>query len=161
MCKNAQRNTDRIKANKKNTSNRMPNGRTWGWLTSQTLTRPVSSKFESKSYRPWANARSATPLVWLCLSPPLVLLILPQMLGGAEVGSQGGGPRIFVCNVTVLAADTSLKCMMPISIQCNFPYIVLQFGADINCPNCALICCAGDSCTALKTGNFHFFALIA
>jgi hypothetical protein len=50
--KNTQRNIDRIKANKKNTSNRMPNRRTWGKLTSSTLTRLVSSKFKSTSYRP-------------------------------------------------------------------------------------------------------------
>ncbi len=71
--------------------------------------------------------------------------------GSGGRGSQGGGPRIFVCDVTVLAASTSLKCMN----------IVLQFGADINCPNCPSICCAVDSCATLTTGNFHFFASIA
>jgi hypothetical protein len=60
-----------------------------------------------------------------------------------------------------LAAGTSLKRMMPISIQSNLPHIVLQFGADLNRPNCPSICCAIDSCAALTTGNFHFFALIA
>jgi hypothetical protein len=81
--------------------------------------------------------------------------------GSGDRGSQGGGPHIFVGNVTVLAAGTSLKCMMPISIQSNLPHIILQFGADLNCPNCPSICCAVDSCATLTTGNFYFFALIA
>jgi hypothetical protein len=81
--------------------------------------------------------------------------------GSGGRGSQGGGPCIFVCDVTVLAAGTSLKRMMPISIQSNLPHIVLQFGADLNCPNCPSIRCAIDSCAALTTGNFHFFASIA
>jgi hypothetical protein len=89
MHKNAQRNIDRIKANQKKTSNRTPNGRTWGRLTSPTLTRPVSSKFQSESNRPWVNARSATPLAWLHPSPPLVLLLPPQMLGEAEAVEVG------------------------------------------------------------------------
>ena len=50
---------------------------------------------------------------------------------------------------------------MPILIQSNLPHIVLQFGADLDCPNCPSICCAVDSCAALTTGNFHFFALVA
>jgi hypothetical protein len=54
-----------------------------------------------------------------------------------------------------------LKCAMPILIQSNLPHIVLQFGADLDCPNCPLICCAVDLCAALTTGNFHFFALVA
>jgi hypothetical protein len=41
------------------------------------------------------------------------------------------------------------------------PHIVLQFGTDLNCPNCPSVCCAVDSCAALTMGNFHFFALIA
>jgi hypothetical protein len=147
------------------TSNRTPNGRTWGQLTSPTLTRPVRSKFKSKSYRPWANARSAKPLAWHHLSPLLVLLLPPQIPGEAEAVEVGAIRVVdhvfFVCNVTVLAAGTSLKHMMPISIQSNFPHIALQFGADLNCPNCPSICCAVDSCAALTTGNFHFFASIA
>jgi hypothetical protein len=81
--------------------------------------------------------------------------------GSGGRGSQGGGPRIFVCNVTVLATGTSLKCMMPISIQSNLPHIILQFGTDINFLNCPSICCAVDSCAALTTENIHFFASIA
>jgi hypothetical protein len=81
--------------------------------------------------------------------------------GSGGRGSQGGGPHIFVCNVTVLAASTSLKHMMPISIQSSLPHIVLQFGADLNRPNCPSICCDIDSCAALTMGNFHFFASIA
>jgi hypothetical protein len=50
---------------------------------------------------------------------------------------------------------------MPISIQSNIPHITLQFGADLNCPNCPSIRCAVNLCAALTTGNFDFFALVA
>ncbi len=40
-------------------------------------------------------------------------------------------------------------------------HIILQFGANLNCPNSPSICCAVDSYAALTTGNFHFFASIA
>ncbi len=78
--------------------------------------------------------------------------------GSRGKGFQGGGPCIFVCNVIVFGAGTALKRMMPITIQSNLPHIVLQFGADLNCPNCLSICCAVDSCATLTTGNSHFFA---
>jgi hypothetical protein len=64
-------------------------------------------------------------------------------------------------DVVVLAAGLPLKHAMPISIQSNLPHITLQFGTDLDCPNCPSICCTGDSCAALTTGNFHFFALVA
>ena len=50
---------------------------------------------------------------------------------------------------------------MPIAIQSNLPHIVMQFGESINCPNCPLIRCAVDTCAALTTGSFHFYAAIA
>jgi hypothetical protein len=73
-------------------------------------------------------------------------------------GRGRGHPRIFVVDVQVLAAGPGLKPMMPVSIQSNLPHIVMQFGLDPNCPNCPSIRCAVDSCAALTTGNFHFFA---
>ena len=50
--------------------------------------------------------------------------------------------------------------MMPVSIQSNLPHIVMKFGLNPDCPNCPSIRCAIDSCAALTTGNFHFFALL-
>ncbi len=50
---------------------------------------------------------------------------------------------------------------MPISIQSTLPHIVLQLGNDLDCPNCPSIRCAVDTCAALSTGSFHFFAAIA
>ena len=50
---------------------------------------------------------------------------------------------------------------MPISIQSNLPHIILQFGTGLNSPNCPSIRCAVNSCAALTTGNFHFFASVA
>jgi hypothetical protein len=76
-------------------------------------------------------------------------------------GRRPGGGVVIVADVIVLAAGSPLKCAMPISIQSNLPHITLQFGADLDCPNCPSICCAVDSFAALTTGNFHFFALVA
>jgi len=70
------------------------------------------------------------------------------------------GGVILVADVVVLAAGLPLKRTMPISIQSNLPHILLQFGADLDSPNCPSIRCAVDSCAALTTGNFHFFASV-
>ncbi len=78
---------------------------------------------------------------------------------GRGRGRPGG--VILVADVVVLAAGLPLKRTMPISIQSNLPHILLQFGADLDSPNCPSICCAVDSCAALTTGNFHFFASVA
>ena len=50
---------------------------------------------------------------------------------------------------------------MPISIQRNLPHIVLQLGNDLDCPDSPLIRRAVDTCAALSTGSFHFFATVA
>ena len=71
------------------------------------------------------------------------------------------GRVILVADLVVLEAGSPLKRTMPISIQSNLPHIILQFGADLDSLNCPSICCAVNSCAALTTGNFHFFALVA
>jgi hypothetical protein len=68
---------------------------------------------------------------------------------------------IFIVDVQVLAAGSTTKKPMPITIQCTLPHIVLQLGNDLDCPNCPSIRCAVDTCAALSTGSFHFFAAIA
>jgi hypothetical protein len=73
----------------------------------------------------------------------------------------GGGGVVLVADVVVLAAGLPLKRAMPISIQSNLPHISLQFGPNLDCPNCPSIRCAVDSCATLTRGNFHFFALVA
>jgi len=70
--------------------------------------------------------------------------------GQGQDGNAGGRGRIFIVDVTVLA--------MPIAIHSNLPHIVMQFGPILDCPHSPSICCAVDSCTALSTGNFHYFA---
>jgi hypothetical protein len=50
--------------------------------------------------------------------------------------------------------------MILIAIHSNLPHIVMQFGTDLDCPNCPSICCAVDSCATLTMGNFHFFAYL-
>jgi len=81
--------------------------------------------------------------------------------GRGGPGRGRGGGVIFVADVVVLAAGSPLKRTMPISIQSNLPHILLQFGTDLDSPNCPSIRCAVDSCAALTTGNFHFFASVA
>jgi hypothetical protein len=77
---------------------------------------------------------------------------------------RGRGPGrgvVLVTDVVVLATGSPLKRAMPISIQSNLPHITIQFGADLDCPNCPLIRCTIDLCAALTTGNFHFFTSVA
>ena len=83
--------------------------------------------------------------------------------GGTGRGSPAGrgGGRVFIVDVTVLAAGPTLKPMMPIAIHSNLPHIVMQFGPTLDCPNSPSIRCAVDSCAALSTGNFHYFASLA
>ncbi len=68
---------------------------------------------------------------------------------------------IFIVDVQVLAAGSTTKKLMPITIQSTLPHIVLQLGNDLDCPNCPSIRCAVDTCAALSTGSFHFFAAIS
>ena len=51
--------------------------------------------------------------------------------------------------------------MMPITNQSNLPQTVLQFGPDLDMADCPQVRCAIDTCAALTTGNFHFFADVA
>jgi hypothetical protein len=81
--------------------------------------------------------------------------------GQGQGGSAGGRGLIFIVDVTILAAGPALKPMMPIAIHSNLPHIVIQFGPILECPHSPSICCAVDSCAALSTGNFHYFASLA
>ncbi len=76
-------------------------------------------------------------------------------------GRGSGGGVVLVADVVVVAAGSPLKRAMPISIQSNLPHITIQFGIDLDCPNCPSIHCVINLCTALTTGNFHFFASVA
>jgi hypothetical protein len=80
---------------------------------------------------------------------------------GRGRGRRPGGGVVLVADVVVLAAGSPLKRAMPISIQSNLPHITIQFGANLDCPNCPSICCTVNLCAALTTGNFHFFASLA
>jgi len=81
--------------------------------------------------------------------------------GQGQGGSAGGRGRIFIIDVTVLAAGPALKPMIPIAIHSNLPHIIMQFGPTLDCPNSPSICCAVDSCATLSTGNFHYVASLA
>jgi hypothetical protein len=64
-----------------------------------------------------------------------------------------------VVNVPIFAASMPLKPQMPISIQST--HIAIKFGEDLDDSHCPTIRCAVDTCAALTTGSFHFFAAIA
>jgi len=84
--------------------------------------------------------------------------IVPANGRGGPGGRVANGSRIFITDVPVLAAESSLKPMMPIAIHSNLPHIVMQMRMTLDYPNNPSIRCAVDSCTALSTGNFHYFA---
>ena len=71
-----------------------------------------------------------------------------------------GTRYIFIVYVQFLAAGSPLNQAMPVSIQSLLPHIVIQFGEYLNCPNSPLIHCAVDTCAALSTGSFHFYASV-
>jgi hypothetical protein len=73
----------------------------------------------------------------------------------------GGNSILLMIDIPCLAAGSPLKRMMPIMIQSNLPHIALQFGPDLEMANCPQVRCAVDTCTALMTGNFHFFSALA
>jgi hypothetical protein len=70
-----------------------------------------------------------------------------------------GCRQIFVVDVAVLVVSP-LKQAMPIAIQSNLPHIILKLGDSLDSPNCPKICMAVDTCAALTTGSFHFYAQI-
>ncbi len=85
----------------------------------------------------------------------------PSMLPSPSGASRSRGRRqIFVVDVTVLAVSP-LKQAMPIAIQSNLPHIILKLGDSLDSPNCPKIHMAVDTCAALTTGSFHFYAQIA
>ncbi len=62
----------------------------------------------------------------------------------------GSGSRIFVVNVSILAASMPLKPQMLISIQSNLPHITIKFGANLTDLNCPTICCMVDTCVCVS-----------
>ena len=72
-----------------------------------------------------------------------------------------GTSYIFIVDVQVLASGRPLKQALPVTIQSLLPHIVLQFGEEMNCYESPSIRSAEDTCTALSTGSFHFYASVA
>jgi len=87
--------------------------------------------------------------------------IVPTNRHGGPGRRVSNGSHIFIADVPVLAARPSLKPLMPIAIHSNLPHIVMQFGTTLDCPNSPSVRCAVDSCAALSTGSFHYFASLA
>jgi hypothetical protein len=70
-------------------------------------------------------------------------------------------PMILVADVVVLSSASPTRDILPTPIVSNFPHIQLQFGTELGCANCPVICCVVDTAAALSTGNFHFVAAVA
>ncbi len=70
-------------------------------------------------------------------------------------------PMILVTNVVILTSAGPTCNILPAPIVSNFPHIHLQFGTELGCANCPVICCVVDTAAALSTGNFHFVAVVA
>jgi hypothetical protein len=68
---------------------------------------------------------------------------------------------ILVANVVVLSSASPTCNILPAPIMSNFPHIHLQFGTELGCANCPVICCVVDTAAALSTGNFCFIAAVA
>ncbi len=126
--------------------------------SSDNVQRVSSSQLEN-----WANGHRRCP--GILDQPHHQAIAIPStslpLFDKPGRGLQGGCGRVFVVDVPVLAAGSALKPMMLTAIHSNLPHIVMQFGTDLDCPNCPSICCAVDLCAALTTGNFHFFASLA
>jgi hypothetical protein len=122
-----------------------------------TLMNQGRSAFGSRSSSPWMGVKSGTVQVWRRPSQLQHSLRQEAVLQG---GGRGRINCIFVADIVVLAAGSPLKPPMPITIQSSLPHIIMKFGETLDSPNCPEICMAVDSCTALTTGSFHFYAQI-
>jgi hypothetical protein len=103
-----------------------------------------------------SKANHGTSVVLLVTSPSTLSATAPQ-----GRGRRSGNSVILMIEVPCLTAGSPLNRMMPIITQSNLPHIALQFGPDLDACNCPSIRCAVDMCTALSTGNFHFFTALA
>jgi hypothetical protein len=74
------------------------------------------------------EASGKTTVVSSVTGPNASSVMTPR--GGRSCGS--GNSVVFMINVPCLAAGSTLKQMMPITIQSNLPHIVLQFGPDMD-----------------------------
>ncbi len=165
MRKNAQRNINRIKVNRKKHFKQNTKWKKLVRANFPDFDEAGQQQIQEQALQAMGHCQISNATS-MALSITTTSSVAPSANAGRGRGGggrsfQGGAPCVLVCNVTVLTTTTSLKHMMPISIISNLPHIVLQFGADLNCPNCPLICCSVNSCTTLRTGNFHFFVSIA
>ena len=102
------------------------------------------------------KAGSGTSVVLSVTGPSTLSMLTPP---ACERG--GGNSVVFVIDIPCLAVGSPLKRIMPIRIQSNLPHIVLQFGPNLDMADCPQVRCAVDTCPALTTSNFHFFAAVA
>ncbi len=82
--------------------------------------------------------------------------------GSGQGCSRGGGPVLFMYDVSILTTQTSPTCpILPVGIQSLLPHISLQLGTTSDNPDAPMIRCMVDTGAALNTGNYSFYAAIA
>jgi len=165
---NAKKNIDRMKANRQKRHRQNTKRKNLGTANFADFDAAGQERIREQVLLamngPGHNVSDATSVASSVTTPSAVA---PGSGGGRGSGAGRGTPagrgggRIFIIDVTVLAAGPALKPMMPIAIHSNLPHIVMQFGPTLDCPNSPQIRCAVDSCAALSTGNFHYFASLA
>jgi hypothetical protein len=75
---------------------------------------------------------------------------------------RGGGPVVFMYNVSILTTQTSpMRPILPFGIQSLLPHLSLQLKTTSDDPDAPMIRCMVDTDTAFNTGNHSFYAAIA
>ena len=165
VCENAKRNIDRMKANRQKRFRQNTKRKNLGTANYSDFDSAGQERIREQvllslkdGHREISDSTSVASSI---TTPSSVLPTANAGRGRGAGGRASSGSRIFIVDVPVLAAGPVLKPMMPIAIHSNLPHIVMQFGTTLDCPNCPSIRCAVDSCAALSTGNFHYFASLA
>jgi len=159
---NARRNIDRMKMNRQKRHKQNTKRKNLGTANYSDFDAAGKDRIREQVLISLKNGnREVSDTTSIALSVTTPSSIIPTNRHGGPGGRVANGSRIFIADVPVLAAGPSLKPLMPIAIHSNLPHIVMQFGTTLDCPNSPSVRCAVDSCAALSTGNFHYFASLA
>ena len=153
VAENAQRTLERMRKNKKKRYNNNLKRKNLNTVNLSDFSEEQRARLSSQ-WRTY-EATGETSVVSSVTGPSTSSVTTPPRR------KPGSGSVIFMIDVPCLANGSTLKRMMPITIQSNLPHIVLQFGPDTDTADCPSIRCAVDTCAALSMGNFHFFSAVA
>jgi hypothetical protein len=154
MRENALRNLEWMRTNKKKRYNNNTKCKNLNTVNFNDLPKETRTRLHDQILL--SEAIDGTSVVLLVINPSMPSATAPWGCGRGR-----GNSVILMINVPCLAPGSPLKQVMQITIQSNFPHIVLQFGPELDAPNCPSICCAVDTCAAISTGNFYFFTAVA